>query len=124
MLFLKDRKCKRHGTTLIKPINFFHNKLLLLYFLRARNTFTFFYNMDKERFTQFRSDFVQFIAFIKKGDDVDAVLTSFLREYPELTVEFVLPHLVKGISEERQSKTKKYGRHNEKIDLCLFGETG
>ena len=53
--------------------------------------------MGKERFTQFRSDFVQFIALIKKGDDFDAVLTSFLREYPELTVKFVLPHLVKGI---------------------------
>ena len=51
--------------------------------------------MDKERFTQFRSDFVQFIEFIKKGNDVDAVLTSFLGEYPELTVEFALPHLVK-----------------------------
>ena len=80
---------------IFQPINFFHDKLLLLYFLHVRNTFTLFYKMDKERFTQFRSDFVQFIAFIKKGNDVDAVLTSFLREYPELTVEFALPHLVK-----------------------------
>ena len=76
-------------------MNFFHDELLLLYFLHVGNTFTLFYNMDKERFTQFRSEFVQFIAFIKKGNDVDVVLTSFLREYPELTVEFVLPHLMK-----------------------------
>ena len=44
--------------------------------------------MDKERFTHFRSEFVQFIQLIKKGNDIDAVLAAFLREYSELTAEF------------------------------------
>ena len=51
--------------------------------------------MDQERFTQFRSDFVKFIQFIRNGEDLDTVLNSFLLEYKELTDELTLPNLAK-----------------------------
>ena len=63
--------------------------------------------MDKERFTHFRSEFVRFIQLIKKGNDIDAVLAAFLRGYPELTAEFVLPHLVKVPDEMKAGSVKK-----------------
>ena len=34
--------------------------------------------MDRERFVQFRSDFVKFIELIKKGNDLDCVLKDFV----------------------------------------------
>ena len=63
--------------------------------------------MDKERFTHFRSEFVQFIQWIKKGNDIDAVLAAFPRGYPELTAEFVLPHLVKVPDKMEERSVKK-----------------
>ena len=51
-----------------QPINFFHDKLLLLYFLRVRNTFTLFCNMDKERFTQFSTNWREIVSICKSNE--------------------------------------------------------
>ena len=80
--------------------------------------------MDKERFTHFRLEFVQFIQLIKKGNDIDAVLATFLRGYPELTAEFVLPHLVKvpdiEMEEESVKKDNQKPKNMEDITRRLM----
>ena len=75
--------------------------------------------MDRERFVQFRSDFVKFIELIKKGNDLDCVLKDFVDVYPELKMGFEFPDLTPDLVEVsmtiKQESVKKDNRKPKNI---------
>ena len=66
------------------------------FFLLQENKIHSLFIMNKERFTQFESDFDKFIKLMKEGNEVDFILENLVEVYPELKFEYELPDLVKA----------------------------